>query len=101
MVDALGKSLGVVTTACKQVGIARNTFYEWYRNDIDFKQQVDDISEVAIDFVESALYKQIDKGNATCIIFFLKTRAKHRGYIETEDNTYQDQTVSFKFTEVK
>ena len=29
MIDALEKSLGIVTTACKNVGIGRTTFYEW------------------------------------------------------------------------
>jgi len=29
MIEALTDSLGVVTIACKKVGIARNTHYEW------------------------------------------------------------------------
>ena len=33
LVDALEKSLGVVTTACKQVGIGRTTFYNYYNED--------------------------------------------------------------------
>ena len=31
ILEALEKSLGVVTTACKKVGIGRTTFYEWMR----------------------------------------------------------------------
>ena len=34
---ALEKSLGVVTTACKNVGIHRSTYYDYYNNDINFK----------------------------------------------------------------
>ena len=30
--EALEKSLGVVTSACKNVGIARSTFYEWLKD---------------------------------------------------------------------
>ena len=30
IIKALEKSLGIVTTACKNVGIARSTYYEWY-----------------------------------------------------------------------
>lgn len=101
IVQALEKSLGVVTPACKSVGIARQTFYQWYNTDEHFKKEVDDISEIAIDFVESKLYKLIDNENPTAIIFFLKTRAKHRGYNELDQPESQDQTMDFEFTEVK
>ncbi|MCC6448747.1 MAG: hypothetical protein IT215_08705, partial [Chitinophagaceae bacterium] len=33
MIEALEKSLGVVTTAAKAVGIDRSTHYDWYNND--------------------------------------------------------------------
>jgi hypothetical protein len=85
MISALEKSLGVVATACKIVGMARETHYQWYRKDEDYKKKVDDISELTIDFAESKLHKQIEDGNITAIIFFLKTKAKHRGYIERQE----------------
>jgi len=85
LLEALEKSLGVVTTACKQVGIDRTTFYRYYNNDNDFKNKVDDLSNVAIDFAESQLFKQIQDGNPTSTIFYLKTKAKKRGYIERQE----------------
>ena len=36
MLEALEKSLGVITSACKQVGIARSTHYEWYSKDKEY-----------------------------------------------------------------
>ena len=84
IIQALEKSLGVVTTACKQVGIGRTIFYEWYKKDNEFKKQVDDLSNVAKDFVESQLFKQIQDGIPTSTIFYLKTKAKDRGYIERQ-----------------
>ena len=56
---ALEKSLGVVTTACKNVGVHRSTYYDYYNNDPEFKKGVDDIQNVAIDFAESQLHQQI------------------------------------------
>ena len=50
MLEALEKSLGVVTSACKAVGIARQTHYEWYKEDEDYRNSVDSISDIAIDF---------------------------------------------------
>ena len=84
LVVALEQSLGVVTTACKKVGIDRTTFYRYYNEDKNFKNEVDDIQEVAIDFVESQLFKQIKDGNTTATIFFLKTKGRKRGYIEKQ-----------------
>tara|TARA_R110000764_G_scaffold89383_3_gene170868 strand:- start:746 stop:1108 length:363 start_codon:yes stop_codon:yes gene_type:complete len=82
VIQALEKSLGVVTTACMKVGIGRTQFYEWLKTDVKFAQDVDDIQNIAIDFAESQLYKQIGNGNTVATIFYLKTKGKHRGYME-------------------
>lgn len=82
MLEALSKTLGLVTHACKIVGIDRSTHYEWLRNDEDYKEKCEAVGELVIDYVESSLYKQINRGNAAATIFFLKTRAKNRGYQE-------------------
>mgnify|MGYP003113694102 CR=1 FL=1 len=84
---ALEQSLGVVTTACKNVGIHRSTYYDYCNNDIEFKEEVDDIQNIAIDFAESQLHKQIQGGNTSATIFYLKTKGKNRGYIERQEIT--------------
>ena len=85
MIEALVKSLGVVTLACKEVGIARKTHYEWYNEDPEYKKSVDDISDVALDFAEAMLHKQIEAKDTTATIFYLKTKGKKRGYIERQE----------------
>ena len=85
MLDALEKSLGVVTSACKTVGVGRTTHYLWMQEDKEYKAAVDELSDVAIDFAESQLHKQIKDGNSTATIFFLKTKGKKRGYIERQE----------------
>jgi hypothetical protein len=85
MLDALEKSLGVVTSACKTVGIGRTTHYLWMDSDPEYKAAVDSIADVAIDFAESQLHKQIKEGNSTATIFFLKTKGKKRGYVERQE----------------
>lgn len=82
ILEALEKSLGVVTTACKSVGVGRTTFYGWYDSDEVFKKAVDDIANVTLDFAESQLHKQIKEGSTAATIFYLKTKGKKRGYIE-------------------
>ena len=78
ILEALEKSLGIVTTACKSVGIGRTTFYGWLKEDEDFKRKVEDISNIALDYAESQLHKQIGDGNSSATIFYLKTKGKNR-----------------------
>jgi len=87
VIEALTKSLGIVTTACKSVDIARSTFYEWYNTDPLFKEAVEDIGDIALDFAESQLHKQIKDSNTSATIFYLKTKGKKRGYIERQELT--------------
>ena len=87
MLQALEKSMGVVTPACDAVGIARKTHYEWLKNDGAYAAAVDLVREGTIDFAESELYKQIKAGQVAATIFYLKTKGKHRGYVERSEHT--------------
>ena len=100
VLEELEKQKGIVSTACNNTGTPRSTFYKWVKDDSEFKEAVGEIQEVAIDYVESKLFEKIDgvyegKNTAdgelivyktppsdTAIIFYLKTKAKKRGYIE-------------------
>ena len=104
MIEALKKSLGIVTKACEIVNIDRKTHYNWYNSDPEYKESVDSIQDIAIDFVESKLYEkfngiEVQKGDEvytvppsdTAIIFYLKTKGKQRGY--KEEHTVDNQTT--------
>ena len=94
ILTALEKSLGVVTTACRQVGINRTTYYKYLKEDEDFAKQVKDIENIALDFAESQLHKQISEGNTTATIFLLKTKGKSRGYVERSEIVHDNQIKS-------
>ena len=87
LLEALENSLGVVTTACKKANISRKTFYQYCNDDPEFKKAVDDIENIALDFAESQLHKQIQGGNTAATIFYLKTKGKKRGYVERQEIT--------------
>jgi hypothetical protein len=95
ILEALEKSLGVVTTAVKLVGISRSTFYKWIQEDQEFAKKVKDIENITLDFVESQLHKQIRDGNTPSTIFYLKTKGKKRGYYEKQqlDMTTDDEPI--------
>ena len=85
IIAALEKSLGVVTVACKQADVPRSTYYKWLNEDEEFAKAVKDIENIALDFGESQLHKQIGDGNTSATIFFLKTKGKKRGYVERNE----------------
>jgi len=85
ILQALENSLGVVTVACKQADVPRSTYYKWLNEDEEFAKAVKDIENIALDFGESQLHKQIGDGNTSATIFFLKTKGKKRGYVERNE----------------
>ena len=85
MLQALERSLGIVTTACNAVGINRSTHYDWMRKDPEYKKAVKSIEDRTLDFAESHLHKLIKEGNPAATIFFLKTKGKARGYVERQE----------------
>ena len=98
MLEALEQSLGVVTSACKKVGIGRTTHYDWIKTDEEYKEAVESIEDIALDFAESQLHKQIKDGNTAGTIFYLKTKGKKRGYIERtevqQETTYKSLDIN-------
>ena len=90
ILKALEQSLGVVTVACKKSDIPRSTFYKWLKEDEDFAEEVKDIENIALDFAESHLHKQIEDNITSATIFYLKTKGKKRGYIERQEITGAD-----------
>lgn len=87
VLEALEACHGVVTTACELAQVSRTQFYKWKKDNEEFAQKVEEASEVAIDFVENKLFERIEEGSDTAILFFLKTRAKKRGYVERSELT--------------
>lgn len=85
MIEALEKSLGIVTTACKSVGISRQTHYRWLTEDPEYKAAVEGIADIALDFAESQLHKQIQNGEVSSTIFYMKCKGKSRGYVERSE----------------
>lgn len=93
MLQALEQTLGIVTEAARQVGIDRTSHYRWLDQDPAYKKAVESISDIALDFAESALHNQIGSGEVSSTIFYLKTKGKNRGYIERLENVHSGSVV--------
>lgn len=97
MLEALEKTLGIVTSACQQAGIPRRTHYNWYSADPDYAGKVDELQSVAVDFAEGKLFKLIQDGDTTATIFFLKTKGKSRGYSQSAEKKQDNKMDSNPF----
>jgi hypothetical protein len=73
---------GNVGEACKMMQIGRDTYLQWLNDDANFRFDVMVLVEEIGDFVENALMKKIQDGDTQAIMFFCKTKLKHRGYQE-------------------
>jgi hypothetical protein len=80
-------TFGNVTKSCEALHISRTTFYQWLKDDVDFKAEIENTSpdDLIVDFAEDALIGRIRAGDTTAIIFTLKTKGKKRGYVEKQE----------------
>ena len=88
-----------ISKACDAANISRKTYNRWIEDD-EFKDQVEAAKEGLIDHVEHQLLQKIDSGDTTAIIFFLKTRAKDRGYVEKQEITLSKPIEDITFYEI-
>lgn len=93
-IEAMKSSLGNITKSCEALGISRQTYYNWLEDEV-FKSEIDNIGEYVLDFAEHSLFKQIKENNTTATIFYLKTKGKHRGYVEKQeiDHTTKGEAI--------
>lgn len=97
MLEALERCLGVVTPACKEIGLTRKVFYDYYHSDPDFKAKVDDIQDITFDFVENQLFKAIKNGSERSIMFYMKYKGRRRGYSDSVDVNVTNDKIKFDF----
>ena len=88
--EALEKSMGIVSQATKKVGIDRTTPYRWMKEDTEFEDKVMEIQNVVGDFAETKLYELVNDGVPSAVIFLCKTKFKNRGYVERQEITGMD-----------
>ena len=86
-IEAIKGSKGVISVIQSRLGCARQTVYNLMERYPTVKQARDDEKEALKDYAESKLFQQISKDNMTAIIFYLKTQARDRGYIERQEVT--------------
>lgn len=80
LLTSLKDCSGIVTFACEKVGLSRQTFYRWYRDDSEFKERADAINELQIDIAEILSSEKNTEGG-------------HYGYHLLSENQRQEQRI--------
>jgi len=81
-IEAFESTACNVSVTCKKIGISRNCYYDWRKQDPIFEEAIVELEESLMDFAETMLYKGIKEGKTAELIFYLKTKGKKRGYVE-------------------
>jgi hypothetical protein len=76
----LARSFAIKTLAARRAKIGRTMLYEYLASDKEFALKVQEIEEAAKDYVEGKLHELVSIGDRASIMFFLKAKAKDRGY---------------------
>ncbi len=87
IIQAIRDAQGILAVAARKLQCDRNTIYNRMREEPEIEAAYKEANESTIDFVETKLIDRINKGDTTAIIFFLKTKAKARGYVERMEQT--------------
>ena len=85
IIKALQESSGLLTLAARKAGVSYPTINRYVHDFPSVKQAVIEAHEKMLDFTESKLYEKIKSGDNACIIFYLKTQGKARGFIERQE----------------
>ena len=90
IIEALREKHGNLSAASRYLNCSRDTIRRYIDLYPTVKAVYEEERETLIDFAENQLFKQVQDGNITAIIFTLKTIGKSRGYVERQEVTGAD-----------
>jgi hypothetical protein len=85
--DAIEKSAGIMSVAAERLGVDRSTICRRAQKSQRLRNVIDAATERTMDVAEAALLRAVQKGEAWAVCFFLKCKAKQRGYSERTEIT--------------
>ena len=79
-IEQLKLYMNNVSRTCEALKVPRQTFEFWKRHDKKFMEMLQESEARQVDYVESKLMSQIEKGNIRAIKYFLSTRGRKYGW---------------------
>lgn len=90
------KTLGHISDACKKADIARKTYYLWMKEDLEFQEKFNELTESFDDGIETGIRKIADSGDKDMMKFWAKTKMKRRDFTERTEQTIEHKGEGFK-----
>ena len=87
---ALSVSRGLKGPAAKSLGVTWQAVHNRVKKSERLQKHLQQLREDSLDYVEGKLFENIDEGNTSSIIFYLKCQGKSRGYVERVETTGAD-----------
>lgn len=94
--EAIKRAKGFVNTAARGLGCSRRTVYRYLDRYPSIREALIEAREAMLDISEIKLLEQIQAGNITAILFFLKTQGKDRGYTERHEVSGEAGPIAMK-----
>jgi len=79
------KQRGLLTQVCRSLKIPRSTMTRYIEKHPECMDAMENAREAMGDKAESKLFEAIDAGDTRCILFYLTTVHRHRGYAMRPD----------------
>ena len=86
--QAITEAQGLISVAARRLGVSRSAVYAAVNRHKRVAEALQDARERTTDLAEGKLYGKINDGDITAIIFYLKTQAKARGYVERQEQEH-------------
>lgn len=93
MIGKFRKHHGVVSRACREAIVSRDTFYRWMQENKIFSHLIDRARNENVDYVENKLWDRIERGDAWAIQMYLK--ANHPAYSDKLQINIKQMTPSW------
>lgn len=87
-IKAIRDHHGIVSVVADALGVDRSAVYKMRDRHPTVATALEEARERMTDKVESKLLERIENGDTTAIIFYLKTQAKQRGYVEKQEQEH-------------
>ena len=90
MIVAIRQAEGNLSDAARILRCARTTVHNYVNKYATVKQVYEEENEKFIDEAQGQLRKHVRRGSLPAIMFLLKTKGKHLGYVERQEVTGKD-----------
>jgi hypothetical protein len=98
MANAIISADGILAKAARDLGCSRQTVHNYVNKFVTVREAYEEANDKFIDDAEEQLQRHVKRGSLPAVMFVLKTKGKHRGYVERQEYQHEgDITINVKY----